>query len=325
MSSGPGGNLKAHVFARVSIATAVVVASGCGGQGSQTSQTKSSGSDPLTEFFGGGSPAEQQALANTQMRQSQEKIAACMRKQGFNYVTFTPAVGPIGAQAKTGEEVAWKRKHGYGMADGFVQSQRAQPQKDPNQAIREKLSRAEQTSYDKALSGFDTAHPPQNGATVQPSGCMADAYGLGAETQAASQQLGSKFQALEVRVNADRRVSVLNQKWATCMKQHGYNAAKERDIYEKVLWPRQQKLFESMSNTVSSAAPAQGAPFEIPTIPAAKLEEFRRFELTVANADADCRPQKDANTIRTIREEYERSFVNDNRALLTKLKQAQQR
>lgn len=92
----------------------------------------------------GGSPADQQVKAQAQMSRAQERVSACMRKQGFEYVPFTGnVVGPSFDRPKDGEEVAWKRKHGYGFAEGMstMSSRQSDQPKDPNDAIRNKLSK----------------------------------------------------------------------------------------------------------------------------------------------------------------------------------------
>jgi hypothetical protein len=60
-----------------------------------------------------------------------------------------------------------------------------------------------------------------------------------------------------------------------------------------------------------------------PTIAPAKIDEFKTFELKVANADADCRPQKDVNKMFELTQKYEKAFIDENKALLEKLKASQ--
>jgi hypothetical protein len=311
----------------------VAVLSACGSS-KPAAKTSSSG-ESLSDFFGGGgdTPADSQARMVAQLRKGQEKVAACMRKEGFVYKpflgNFTPSSSFVGPKA--GEEVAWKRKHGYGMADSMSQSSKPTAQStDPNQDIRSKLSKADQAAYDKAFTGFDPSHPPTG--AVQPTGCIAEGFGgAGQVSQALQEQMSSKFEALAKRVQADPRVVALNRKWSVCMKAHGYTVSSDRDIFEKILGPEQAKVFPSsggpvdgVTGTIAIAAGSSGpGTFAPPTISAAKIEALRVVELKVANADADCRSQSDTNKLSVVQKDYEKAFINENRDLLQKLKATQ--
>lgn len=295
---------------------------GCGSTGRSASTAKSAG---LSQFFGGGeTPEESQARMVAQMRKGQEKVAACTRPQGFVYkpfVNFSPSsfVGP-----KVGEEVAWKRKHGYGTADlsGQVSRPPEQPV-DPNATIRAASSKADQAAYDKALFGFDPANPPSG--VTQPLGCMNKAFGgADEETQVLQAQMSAKYEALTKRIAVDPRVVGLNRKWSACMKERGFVVSSTKDLFEKILGPAQQKFLSSglagRSPETEQPGPEVGG---AGGFSAAKIEGFREFELKVANADADCRSQSDTNAMNAVQKEYEVAFVSENRALLEKLKATQ--
>lgn len=296
---------------------------GCGGTDSKSAKPKA---ESLADFFGGGgSQADQQARAMAQQRKQQEKTVACMRKLGFEYVAFVPSMqfsGFVGP--KEGEEDAWKRRHGYGMADGMsmmFQPQPPQQRVDPNQAIREKLSSADKRAYEKALYGFDTSQPLANGGRMQLKGCMDAGY---AEQSKVSQGLGPKFEAMYKRVQADPRISELDRKWSSCLRSKGVTASSERDIFEKVLSPEQQKLFNSAASPgeqpAVTVAVAGGGRAGQPS--KEKVEEFRRFELKVANADVDCRSKNDAKIRKQVQAEYESAFIAANRTALAAVKAA---
>ncbi len=285
------------------------------------------GGESLSDFFGGGgTPAGSQARMVAQMRKGQEKVAACWRKQGFAYKPFLGNFStPSFSGPKAGEEVAWKRKHGFGMAESMSPVSRPISQStDPNKEIRSKLSKADQAAYDKAFSGFDPAHPPTG--AFQRTGCIADGFGGGGQaSQALQEQMSSKFEALSKRVQADSRVVALNRKWSECMKSHGYAVSSERDIFEKVLGPEQAKVFPSsgpnVGGVVGTVAVAVGTSdssgpgrFVPPTIPAAKIEALRVAELKVANADANCRSRSGADKLSAVQKDYEKAFIDENRS-----------
>jgi hypothetical protein len=297
-----------------SIATLSLVA--CGGN----TEPVATEANSLDDFFGAGNPAAQQAQFEKQQRKAEETIAACMRAQGFEY---TPSVQyssfTIPPQPKKGEEVAHKRKHGYNFAASMSQGiNQAQPTKDPNQERLSKMSEGERNAYQKALYGFDITNL-QTEPSDMPDGCQNKAW---SGTSDLWKPLQPKLEALERKTDADPKIGKLNAAFVSCMKKAGYAINKENDIYEKLLSPRQQEIFKDSFGSLpeTSVATAQLA---APTIPQEKIDELQKYELLVANADADCRPQKDVDEIRNLRAKYEKAFIEENKVLLDQLKAAQ--
>jgi hypothetical protein len=279
----------------------------------------------LTDYFGGGGTrAEQQASALARVRKQQTKVVACMRAEGFQYVPFVQSDLRFFSNSapKEGEEVAYKRKNGYDLANGMEQTtaianNEPKQELDPNNAIREKLPKAEQAAYDKALFGFGISD--QNSTPQEAKGCQQQGYG-GKEVEQANQVISSKYEALSKKVEAGPRIKAITATWVACMKQFGYTVSKQSDVYA-ILNPEQQKVFEPMSG--AGAPPASdGSSQAQPTLPPAKLATFRKFELKVANADADCMSQKQANQMRAITAEYETAFIEENKAQLDVIKAA---
>jgi hypothetical protein len=301
---------------------AVATLSGCGA-GSKAPVAKV---ESLQDYFGGTDQAAQQARFERQQRVAEEIIAKCMRAQGFEYTAYVQSQNfQIPAQAKRGEEVAFKRKHGYSFAENMAQQGNFQPQVDnnPNNKRVEKMSEGERNAYQKALYGVDPSKPPVDGQNFQPSGCQSEAYkGQGD----AWKPLESKFVALGKKTEADPDIAKLNAKFTSCMKKAGYAISKEQDIYEKILNPKQQKIYESIYSqapTTDAGSASSGPPPAPPTIPPAKIDEFKTFEMKVANADVDCRPQKDVNKMFEFTQKYEKAFIDENKVLLEKLKASQ--
>jgi hypothetical protein len=299
---------------------AATTLSGCGA-GSKAPAAKV---ESLQDYFGGTDQAAQQARFERQQRMAEEIIGKCMRAQGFEYTAYVQTQNfQIPAQAKRGEEVAFKRKHGYSFAENMAQQGNFQPQVDnnPNNKRVEKMSEGERNAYQKALYGVDPTKPPAEGQNIQPSGCQGDAYkGQGD----AWKPLESKFVALGKKTEADPDIAKLNAKFTSCMKKAGYAISKEQDIYEKILGPKQQKIYESTySQAPVTPASSSAIPPLSPTIPVAKIDEFKTFEMKVANADADCRPQKDVNKMMELTQKYEKAFIEENKVLLEKLKASQ--
>ena len=97
------------------------------------------------------------------------------------------------------------------------------------------------------------------------------------------------------------------------MKGSGLRVRAYRDEFS-ILEPERSRL---------AGAAVQGSavgPSRLTAIPLADLDAFRTTEMRVARADASCSSQRDIDAIASIRAQYQRSFVAQNRGLLTELK-----
>jgi hypothetical protein len=274
----------------------------------------------LEDYFGYGDPAAQQAQLERRQRAAEASIVECMRAQGFEYTPFIQqGTFSLPPQPKRGEEVAYKRKYGYNFTSFLTASTpQTQSNENPNDKRVAAMSEAERNAYQKALYGFDVTKA-QADPSVIPDGCQNKAWS--SETDLWT-PLIPKFEALQRKTDADPKIAKLNASFVSCMRKAGHSINKESDIYEKLLSPRQQKLFNDTfsSSPETSVASSQAS---VPTIPQAKIDEFQKYELLVANADADCRPQKEVDQIRVIRATYEKAFIDENKASLDKLKVSQ--
>jgi hypothetical protein len=295
--------------------------SACGSSSSSSSSASASSSaqektDPYSEIFGLQSPAKMQAM----QAKTQKRIAECMRKEGFSYVPYTPSQSQTFNGPQPGEELEWKRKNGYGMAASFatgggaVQNQRND---DPNLAIQNSLSVGDQELYQKALYGAQSA--PDDQGNMELSGCTITAFNGGADKELFQlrQQLSRNNDALSLRIEADPRVAKAAQQWSTCMRNKGNKGIRtEADIYEKVLNPMYNKIFES------AAQPSADAPAASPKFDEKKIAEFRKVEFALAADDADC-SAKTSKIRKTVTDEYRTAFLQQNRADLEKIQAAQ--
>jgi hypothetical protein len=282
--------------------------SACGSSSKSSSPAKV---DPLSEFFGLQSPAKLQALQAA----AQKRVAECMRTQGFSYIPYTPSQSQSLNGPQPGEELDWKRKNGYGMSASFdtAGAQQAQTTEDPNLAIQRSLSEEDQGVYQKALYGA-SALSGQGGA--EKDGCTTAAYVGNKELAQIQEQLLPKYDALSKRIEADPRVKKAALEWTTCMRKKGNEGIRtEQDIYDKVLNPMYNKIYES------AVQPSADSPAEPPKFDEKKIAELRKVEFALAADDADC----SANTSKirkTVTEEYQTAFLEQNRADLEKIKAA---
>jgi hypothetical protein len=302
------------------VVTALVLAcggllSGCGAA-SKSSAVKA---DPLMEFYGVQTPEKMQAMQT----KAQKKTAECMRTQGFTYIPYTPPQSQMFNGPKPGEELDWKRKHGYGISESVANMgvQQNQANADPNRALQNKMSQADREVYQKALYGAPPAPGEENNFVS--SGCINAGYngGNSKEMQALQQSMQPKYEALFKRIEADPRMVKVNLEWSTCMRKKGHEGLKtEGDIYEKVLNPLQNKIFSSQGET---PPPSPDAPPGPPKIDEKKLAELRKTEFALANDDADCSANK-GKIRKAVNDEYQTKFLEQNRADLEKLKAAQE-
>ncbi len=260
-------------------ASMILISSACSGsapnsadgEATQTTEFKS----PLFEFLGidpNLTNADNQAKQAQIERVTQEKIAACMRAEGFDYTPTSS--GPVQAFSPGDEDglewgsKAWAEKYGFGVSTQLYAQEDVGPdlvghnfgsffpsdgtQKDPNEAYAESLPEGDQLAYYAALYGnatgpeFDPSLSEEENATLmneylsqdyEPTGCAGTAY-----DQAASEldggfekfyeEFGDQLEELEQRFEADPRVVQVRAKIAACVADKGYNYTNEEAAYE---------------------------------------------------------------------------------------------
>jgi hypothetical protein len=156
------------------------------------SRTPTSEGSPLSKAVGfGGSASEQQAYLQSEIRNGQQRVAACMKREGFAYL-----VNPSKNDTKPiRSSRAWKRQFGYGFTLGL-----REPHADPSVAGKARLSSSERAAYDKALYG--TSSP--DGEVLQYGtglGCLTRR--LAKKTAQAFELLRPKLEELNRKVNLD--------------------------------------------------------------------------------------------------------------------------
>ena len=258
----------------------VLVGSSCGGSSSDSSSSSNSehSSDteaaaeyksPLFDFLGFdtnfGSDESKAKQAQVE-RESQEKIAACMRAEGFEYTptedssfqTFTQGEDDLEYGSK-----AWVEKYGFGVSTQAFSQEQAGPDlvghnfgdflsapdasTDPNQAYVESLSPGEQEAYYAALYGansgpeYDPSLSEEENEAIlneyydadyQPSGCFSDAFGdQFGNVGAFFEEFQDELSQLEERFEADPRVAEVRAATKTCVVDKGYEYTTQEDTF----------------------------------------------------------------------------------------------
>ncbi len=327
-----------------------LLAAACGsGEGGDAAGT-SSEAETFEEFFGGpGDDPEAQKAEEEKWRQReremQEKIAECMKAEGFEYtpfiyeesVSFAP---PAEEEDLTEEE--WKLKYGYGMFAEMLRWEEEEEHfeeefEDPNWEYMETLSESERMAYEKALWGdweaFD--HEPEfdeegNEIWVEPDfeeigGCQTlieqEYYGQNDEAfEELNKELEPAWDQFRQWIETDSRVAELNQKWSSCMAEKGYDFENEEDIHiylEKLADDlfSQQDMISPESEPTEEEMEAWG-PWG-PGIEEADIRALADEELAIAAADIECAGDM-FDVMEEIHKEYEAKFIEEYRDLLEK-------
>ena len=222
-------------------------------------------------------------------KKQERAVSACMKSAGFDYKPELRSLPPTISGGPVGQEIKWKRTHGYGIAEALSSVRRA-PQ-SPNEPIRSSLSREDQTAYDKAL--FGPGAPGQALELKNPKGCLNESYGI---TNA-----DANLSVPQTRTERDdQEVQEILGPWRSCLAKQGYNARDEAEIVSKYVMPEQARLF--VPNAPPPELEAGQVNLIVPDIfPPAKVDELLAFERKIGSIDAGCMDQKAYNRLRNRR------------------------
>lgn len=195
---------------------------------------------------------------NTMQEQIQGLTATCMIEAGWEYIPVQHPDLEAFTSVSGEDEVARITRQGLGYAWAALYSGVADPEEndpwadfvDPNEAYLSTLSEEEKSAYDISLWGTKeeqqstevttTRFDPETGSewstTTSGSGCQGEASAavFAADSTAQSTEevdaLKGFWQELQDRVEAEPRTIALDQKWASCMNDSGYDYA-SRDAF----------------------------------------------------------------------------------------------
>jgi len=157
-----------HLAALALMLLAAAVAAGCGGDDSSTEPPQE-----LEDSLGFGSGDQAKEI----QARVENRIADCMKAQGFEYTPVDPFAQQ---QALTGKaritDEEFTRQFGYGISTLFG---KGDEQSDPNDRIRRSLAEADRAAYDRALYGENVgvtfAEAVDTGDFTELGGCTKDA------------------------------------------------------------------------------------------------------------------------------------------------------
>jgi hypothetical protein len=299
-----------HRFLVVALlALAAIAVAGCGGD-DKSAEPPQELEDTLG--FGGDSAKEVQARV-------ENRIAECMRAQGFQYQPVDPFAQQ---QAITGKaritDEEFTRQFGYGISTLFGKGNQTS---DPNERIRNSLSAADRAAYDRALGGDNPgvtfAEAVDSGDFSELGGCTKQASDASFGGAAVLNQLVERLDGLDERIIQDQRMVRANEQWSACMQEKGYRY-EEPDAIDEDLTERFQAIVGSGVRPGTSTIPP-GTSFDRQALTSLQQEEVR-----VANADLDCEQQEIEPVEREVRPQYEEDFRKENQRLLARVRPATQ-
>jgi hypothetical protein len=243
-------------------------------------------------------------------------IGACMKEQGFEYVPVDPFAQQ---QALTGKarlsDEDFIKEFGYGISTLFG---RGNTQADPNERIRASLGAADRAAYDRALGGDNPgatfSEAVDSGDFSELGGCTKEATDKAFGGTATLTSLVGKLDELDERIVQDQRMVNATEKWAVCMKDQGFSYEEPDAIDEDIT--RRFKAIVGSGTRPGATKPADSGV----KVDTAALTNLQREEVKIANADAACEKKEITPVERQVRPQYEKTFRQQNQALLARVK-----
>lgn len=260
---------------------------------------------------------DQAGIAERQSR-VEAAISDCMRAQGFDYVPIDPLAqqAAITGSARLSDE-DFLNQFGYGISTLYG---RGGAQSDPNERIRDTLSPADRAAYERALWGENP------GATFAQANDSGDFSRLGGCTKQSTEEvfggietltgLVGKLDELDERIAQDQRMVRAVEQWSACMADAGYRYDEPDDIDGDIL-ERFRKIVGPSVEAGATSPPTQEGTFD-----QAALETLQRQEVATAKADVACETTHITPVEEVVRPQYETTFREENRALLTRVPKA---
>lgn len=309
------------------IAALTLAVAGCsdegGGDESAEEGELSYDDSPLSQLLGddsfAGMSEEEQMEYYTELdRKIEEKVAACMAEQGFDYqpVESTLNFGMPGeSEDLSAEEYA--EQYGYGYTTTEVEETDDENQ-DPNAETYDSMSESERMAWDTALYGdmssFDE-NTDFNDIDLSQMGCYGAAQDEVTSQDSELSGLMAVYedpayadllqQMTEIYTDADEspEMAALNQEWSDCMAEAGYpDLATPNDAWDYVA-SLTEGAWDEESNGYS--------------------EEVQAEEIAVATADYTCKSDMDYNNKQMrLYFDAEQDFIDNNQAAVDSLVEA---
>jgi hypothetical protein len=243
--------------------------------------------------------------------QAENLISECMRVRGFEYVPVDPVAQQqalTGSRGLTKDE--FEAQYGYGITTLYEQRQRL-AELGPNRAIRDALSPADQTAYDRTLYGDDPtqtfAVALDTGDFSRLGGCVKEAADMVFGGAQFLESLVAKLGELDEQVKNDVRMVAAIEQWAVCMRQAGYGLADPDEV---------DVVLRTQLEEIVGPPDARNADYDRAALDALQLEE-----VAMVTQDLACEDKHLAAVEEKVQAEYEREFRERNAGVLAKVPQ----
>lgn len=285
----------------------VVLLAGCGSDppAKKTSEVGGSIEDQLG-FTRKGITAAQAKVEN--------RIAACMKEQGFDYIPADPVAQQAALTGKPNmSDAEFEQEFGYGISTLFG---RGNPQSDPNERIRASLSGPDKTAYEQALTGGKPDqtffHAVDTGDFSELGGCTKQATDEAFGGTELLTTLQRKLDELDDSILADQRMVKANEAWTSCMRSATGSSYEDAEAIEDEIRTAFEKI---VGGPVTPGQVAAEGSYD-----KAALSALQRKEVEVANKDIACEKKHITPVEDVVRKEKETVFRDQNATLINSIK-----
>lgn len=285
----------------------VVLLAGCGSDPPEKKTSEVGGSiEDQLGFTRKGITAAQAKVEN--------RIAACMKEQGFEYIPADPVAQQAALTGKPNmSDTEFEAQFGYGISTLYG---RGNPQSDPNERIRSSLSGPDKTAYEEALTG---GNPDQTFFAAVDTGDFSE---LGGCTKTATDEafggsellttLQRKLDELDDSILADQRMVRANEAWTDCMRSETGSSYEDAEAIEDEIKTEFAKI---IPEPVTPGQVAVEGSYDKPALAA-----LQRKEVDIANKDLACEKKHITPVEDVVRKQKESAFRDQNATLLSTVK-----
>jgi hypothetical protein len=285
----------------------VVLLMGC------TSPTQGTDSTALSSFFGfdGG---EQKAARDFAIQQ--KAVRRCMKMEGFEYAVPKRLPTPGLVRPPVGEEVAWRKRHGYGVAESIAGMTKEKLSElantDPNEKFRNKLNPEARRAYDKALIGVEKIEP----GTLLQGGCSAKAL-VSTKSLVKIRRAQDSYSSYFSSALREPKVLSILAPWSRCMRKSGFKFNMPEEVYTSILNPEMERL---LGSGPPSSSESGSIVIDVRPLEASDVRKLRSLEQEIAEVDNKCMGQADIDKLNALIEDSRNAYIKGKFSELSALK-----
>jgi hypothetical protein len=296
-------------------AAATLALTGCGGidgKGGELTYEDSPLSKYLMSIFSDGlapdaTDQERQEYYNEQNRRTEELVAQCMTKEGFEYVPNTQnnsvVVNTDTDDMWRPDDRDWVEKYGYGAVNSPWREQEenrtpeaTEAPADPNQPYVDSLTESEQQAYYEALWGKQEADPDADPNEPQEwrwenAGCYGwaqhEVQGDNPWDSAENKSIMDALQKFYETLQTTPELTKLDAEWSACMTEAGFGPFTTQTDAQNSMYELINQYWENAPQGDGEWDPSFG------TMKDPEFAKMAEEEIPLALADLACREKTD--------------------------------